>query len=164
MLCVLAAAPAMGAAAEDSPTFPNITLTDLEDGSAVEFESFRGRPVLVTFWASWCGPCRWELPELQGIYDDFADEGFELVAVNVDSSPQMARRYLENMELSIPSYRVGRRDLAMLGLRSIPTNVLVGPDGRPVQMYTGYSEDVAKDIRRRVAEMVETPAGDDDRP
>ena len=155
MVAALMGTPVVAAGDEEPPIFPNLTFTDLVDGSTVNMESFRGQPVLITFWASWCGPCRWELPELQEIYDDFASEGFELLAVNVDSSPQVAQRYLERMDLSIPAYRVGRQELAMLGVRSIPTNVLVGPDGRPVQLYTGYSEDVAKDIRRLVEELLD---------
>ena len=66
------------------PVFPNVAFTALDGSRQLDLESFRGRPVLLTFWASWCGPCRQELPELQKLSAELAETGFALVTINLD--------------------------------------------------------------------------------
>ncbi len=145
------------AEAADTPTevpiFPNIALTALDGTTQVSLEAFRGRPVLLTFWASWCGPCRQELPELEKLYGELIGTGFVLLTINVDTSPQAGKRFLEQMGLNVPVYRLDPKILNQLGVQAIPTNVLLDREGRPVQIYRGYSPLVPEDIRRLVGEM-----------
>lgn len=136
------------------PAFPNFKLQPVDGGAVVSIESLRGRPVLLTFWASWCGPCRMELPELQKLNAELKDTGFVLLAVNVDSSPNVARRFLQTTGLEIPVYRMEQRDLVRVGVRSIPTNILLGLDGRPATVYEGYTPEVPQVIRTMVKDMV----------
>jgi len=145
------------APAGELPEFPNLVLTALDGDQQVSMASFRGRPVLVSFWASWCGPCRIELPELQKLHDELAGRGFVLVTVNVDNTPQAARRFLEVTRLAIPVYRASHVDLVKLGVRSIPTNILVDPEGRAVRLYEGYSPAVPSAIRELVRGMLDGP-------
>ncbi len=161
LILLLAVAPLTAADQGDVPPFPNLVLNPLDGGKPVELESFRGRPVLISFWASWCGPCRVELPELQRLVAELQDERLALVTVNVDTVPRAAAMFLERHELQIPVYRVSREELVRLGVRSLPTNVLLRPDGRPVEIYEGYSPSVSKDIRRLVQDMSEGDAGSD---
>ena len=158
--CVLAffAAPSGGGGAEDEiPLFPNVVFTSLDGSSTVDLESFRGRPVLLTFWASWCGPCRKELPELEKLQEDLIGVGFALISVNMDQSPVQGLRFLQKYDLDIPVYRLDSRTLAMIGVKSLPTNVLLDRDGRPVQLYRGYAPSVPEEIRRLVSEMAPAP-------
>ena len=149
--------PGGGAEAADSPKevpiFPSITLNSLDGTTQVNLEAFRGRPVLLTFWASWCGPCRQELPELEKLYGELAGTGFVLLTINVDTSPRAGKRFLEQMKLNIPVYRLDPQTLAQLGVQSLPTNVLLNREGRPVQIYRGYSPVLPDDIRRLVRGM-----------
>ena len=157
-LAVLAA-PVGDARAEDEiPLFPNVVFTSLDGSGSVDLESFRGRPVLLTFWASWCGPCRKELPELEKLQEELADVGFALISVNMDQSPAQGLRFLQKYDLEIPAYRVDSQTLAMLGVKSLPTHVLLDRDGRPVQLYRGYAPSVPEEIRHLVSEMA--PAAD----
>ena len=135
------------------PAFPDYTLTTLDGSSQVSIADFRGRPVLLTFWASWCGPCRVELPELQKLYGELAGDGFVLLTVNVDVSPTFATRFLAQLGISVPVYRMHQNDLVSLGVSSLPTNILLDRDGRPVQLFTGYSPALPQEIRRLVGEM-----------
>ncbi len=135
------------------PQFPDISLSTLDGSNAVKIADFRGRPVLLTFWASWCGPCRIELPELQKLYGELAGEGFVLLTVNVDASPELATRFMDQVGVSVPVYRVNHRDLTMLGVSGLPMNILLDREGRPVQIYAGYSPAVPGEIRRLVLEM-----------
>jgi thioredoxin-like negative regulator of GroEL len=149
---------AFPAAADESeppkvPPFPNVTLFTLDGSSTVQLQDFRGRPVLLTFWASWCGPCREELPALKTLYGELAGKGFVLLTVNVDTSPTAATRFLDALGLELPTYKMTSRDLVRLGVNSLPTNVLLNPEGRPVEIYRGYSPEMVQELRRLVLEM-----------
>jgi thiol-disulfide isomerase/thioredoxin len=107
----------------------------------------------MTFWASWCGPCREELPELQKLSADLVDEGFALITINMDQSPIQGARFLQRYDIDVPVYRMDPRAIQALGVSSLPTNVLIDREGRPVQIYEGYSPEVPKEIRRLVLAM-----------
>ncbi len=141
---------AAAGAADGRPEFPNLALNPVDGGQPVELAAFRGRPVLIDFWATWCGPCRMELPELERLYDELGGKGFVLVTVNIDRSPEPIGPFLEGMGLNVPVYRVDFRILRELGVRTIPMSVLLDPGGRVSQVYRGYAPAMVRDIRRRV--------------
>ena len=141
---------------EDEPTrpvFPEVVFTSLDGTSTFTMSEFRGRPVLVTFWASWCGPCRVELPELSKLYGELVGRGFVLLTVNVDHNPAAGHRFMEALGLSLPVYRLNPHDLKALGIDALPANVLLDTDGRFVQAYKGYTPAVVEEVRRLVLEM-----------
>jgi len=148
-----------GQPGDRGPVFPSIVLRPLDGGDAVPIETFRGRPTLVTFWATWCGPCRAELPEIQRLYDQLAGRGFVVVAVNVDRSPRGVGAFLERLKLTLPVYRLEEGVLARLGVRSIPMNVLLDADGRVVQLYRGYSPGMVHELRRELEPLLDREQG-----
>ncbi len=148
---------------EEIPVFPNIAFTSLDGSRQLDLESFRGRPVLMTFWASWCGPCRQELPELQKLYAELVDEDFELVTINTDQSAIAGARFLQKYNIDVPVYRMDQRTLMELGVSSLPTNLLLDREGRPALILRGYSPAVPNEIRRLVLEMDDPPAGSGER-
>jgi thiol-disulfide isomerase/thioredoxin len=164
LLC-LAAVVSVCAAADTGQRnpFPNFTLTTLDGSGSVEIGSFHGRPVLLTFWASWCGPCRVELPELAALYREMAGEGFVLLTVNVDTSPRIAERYLGQLGLKIPVYRMQQRDIVALNITGLPTNILLDRNGSVAMATAGYSEEMPENIRRLVEEMGDGSAESGDR-
>ena len=150
---LLAAPSALAAAPPERSSLPAVTLRTLDGAGSVAVESFRGRPVLLSFWASWCGPCRVELPELESLYHELLGEGFVLLTVNVDTLPAIAGRYLAQLGVSVPVYRMDQQDLVALDINALPTNILLDREGRMVMVSTGYSPSVPEDIRRLVREM-----------
>ena len=138
------------------PVFPEgVVFTSLDGTRTMNIEEFRGRPVLLTFWASWCGPCRVELPELSQLYGELVGRGFVLITVNMDRHPMAGQRFLQALELSLPTYRLDPRMAKILGVDALPTSVLLDQDGRFVQAYKGYTPSVVEDVRRLVVEMTE---------
>jgi thiol-disulfide isomerase/thioredoxin len=148
-----------GLAAEEAPkdpVFPEVVFSSLDGNAEVTMSSFRGRPVLLTFWASWCGPCRVELPELSKLYGELVGTGFVLITVNVDQNPAAGRSYLKSLGLSLPVYRLNPQDTKSLGVDALPTNILLDADGRFVRAFKGYTPMVVEEVRRLVLEMTAT--------
>jgi thiol-disulfide isomerase/thioredoxin len=159
LVFILVVTGGLGQLRAERVEMPKITLQTLDGSGTVHLEEFRGRPVLLTFWASWCGPCRVELPELQKLYNELAGDGFVLLTVNVDTSPAMATKFLSRLGVSIPVYRMRQQDLVELGINALPTNILVDREGMAVRLYRGYSPVVPEEIRKLVHEM--DPSDDD---
>lgn len=80
---------------------PDFSVTNLL-GESVKLSDFRGRPVLLNFWASWCVPCEAEMPAFEKIYSDFKDRGFVIVAVAVDDSLDQIQAFQGRYKLSFP--------------------------------------------------------------
>ncbi len=156
LACVVAASlvPLAFSAPPAAPVFPDLRLVPITGTKPVKLSSLRGRPVLIDFWATWCPPCRMELPELQKLYDEFGKRGFTVAAINVDQRPSGVPGFLRMMKLSLPVFRVDVRVLRELGIRSLPTSVLLDPDGRINQVYQGYSPRMAEDLRSRIVSLL----------
>jgi thiol-disulfide isomerase/thioredoxin len=114
----------------------------LLDGSKLDWPSYRGKVVLVDFWATWCGPCREEVPNILTMYNAYHDRGFEVLGVSLDDTPEDANRYIKDNEIpwatlfpKDENQRGWDNPLARYyGISGIPTAILVGPDGRVVHM------------------------------
>ena len=80
---------------------PDFQLQDFE-GQTVTLSNLRGNPVILNFWASWCGPCKHEMPFLQQIYEDWQSRGVILLSINLGESHSKATQYMESNDLSFP--------------------------------------------------------------
>jgi thioredoxin-like negative regulator of GroEL len=163
VLFALLAAPAFGSQAElpePGPPFPEeIVFRPLAAEGTVTMSAFRGRPVLLTFWASWCAPCRVELPELASLYSELAGRGFVLLTVNVDRNPALGRQFLSRLGISVPVYRLDPMDTKQLGIDALPATVLLDTEGRFLTAYKGYTPDMIDEVRRLVLALLE-PGGE----
>jgi thiol-disulfide isomerase/thioredoxin len=120
---------------------PDLVGEDL-DGKPMKLSDYRGKVVLVDFWATWCGPCRAEVPNLLEMYEGYHGKGFEVLGVSLDQTPEDANSYVEEMKIPWPSIfpkaekdRGWNHPLAdYYGITGIPTAILVGKDGKVVHM------------------------------
>jgi thiol-disulfide isomerase/thioredoxin len=128
---------------------------ELVPGGKDEFErrldDLRGHPVVVNFWASWCGPCRLEFPIFQASAVDYAREvGF--LGVNSGDNADNARTFLADFPITYPSVEdQGGRTLQSIGLRGLPITVLYDREGKIAFRHQGYyrdEADLAEDIGR----------------
>ncbi len=118
----------------EQQTAPDFKVYDL-DGNAVQYASLvDDKPVLLNFWASWCPPCREEMPDLQRLNDELGDE-IEFILVNstdgVRETPEKAKAFLEEHGFDLPVYLDQDGEASTIyGVRSLPTNILIGADGK----------------------------------
>ncbi len=118
---------------------PDFELPSLS-GPVYRSGDLRGKPVLINFWASWCPPCRQEMPALQSVYAQYQDQGLQVLAVNVtdQDDPASVAQFAEEFDLTFPVLmdadgQVGRR----YQVQALPTSFLVGSDGVIRQVYVG---------------------------
>ena len=104
------------------------------DGSKFELESKKGRVVLLNLWATWCGPCRYEIPELQTIHDKYAAKNFEVIGVSVDESGvESVRDFVKEHEMRYPVVLDAEGKLANVFQTSVlPTSVVIDRNGKIV--------------------------------
>lgn len=108
------------------------------DGNMHKLSEYAGKGnyVLVDFWASWCGPCRKEMPNLKKVYDRFHSKGFEIVGVSLDNNKKSWTDAVENMQMTWPQLsdlKAWKNSAAQLYyIKSIPATLLIGPDGKIV--------------------------------
>jgi peroxiredoxin len=154
VLALLLAGCGPGSSIRKGEEAPAFTLEDL-NGAQVSLADYRGRPVLINFWASWCPPCREEMPELQQVYAAQGQDGLAILAVNeitqdnVDDVREFVREegltfpiLLDKEQAATVAYRVG----------PLPTSFFVTPEGKIQlvqigQVNQGFVESVLREMR-----------------
>jgi peroxiredoxin len=132
----VAAAFSVGGGNEQAPMVRLETL----DGDSVSLEGLRGQVVLVNFWATWCPPCRVEMPGFERVYRDKKEQGFTIVAVSTDrSGPGPVREFLAERQLTFPA-AMATPDVVREfgGVRALPTSFLIDRQGRIRHEVSGY--------------------------
>jgi cytochrome c biogenesis protein CcmG/thiol:disulfide interchange protein DsbE len=119
------------------PLAPAFDWPGLEGGRVTETELL-GRVTIVNAWASWCAPCREEMPALVALWESLADSGLALLAVNEDVRAEDARRWLAENDLDPPVVLARGKARNTLGYPGLPYTMLVDREGRIVRKWIGY--------------------------
>ncbi len=107
-------------------------------GRKVKLSDLKGRPVIVNFWATWCAPCEAELPEFVQTYEQYKDQGLEIVGVNAQETGEEANTFVEKYGLSYPIALDSRGEVMDLyAVRGLPTTLFIGPEGRVAVRWAG---------------------------
>jgi peroxiredoxin len=136
--CCVAGAPLLAHAVGVEQAAPDFTLKSLE-GRNLRLDEYKGQVVLINFWASWCGPCRQELPLLDRINARYHDAGFAVLGVNVEGQMGPASDMAKKTGVSFPVLvDENQRVSELYDLEAMPTSVVVDRDGVVKYVHRGY--------------------------
>ena len=131
---------------------PDFALEDM-DGETHRLSELRGQVVMVNFWATWCPPCREEMPSMEAVYQDLKEQGFQVLALNQWETPDQVFPYMGQLEV-YPSFPVlFDRDSSVAeayGVKGLPTTVLVDKQGRVVYRAVGGRDFNHPEVRRLI--------------
>ncbi|MBI4303934.1 MAG: TlpA family protein disulfide reductase [Chloroflexi bacterium] len=128
-LLVAGCAGASGTPARLGEKAPDFQLKSL-DGSSVSLSGLQGSPVLINFWATWCPPCREEMPYLQKIHDKYSSKGLKMLAIDIGESPDKVKDFLASNNLSLPVLLDSRGSVSgRYSVGAIPTTFLIDKNG-----------------------------------
>jgi thiol-disulfide isomerase/thioredoxin len=132
---------------------PPLELKDLA-GNTHTLAQYQGRVVLINFWATWCPPCRDEMPSLQQLQQRLAGQPFVILGVNYGESPGRINGFLKQMALDFPILRDPRHEaVEAWRVRTLPTSFLIGPDGQVRYWIVGELDWAADDVLARVRKL-----------
>jgi len=121
----------------EHPDAPGISLTDIE-GKRLDLADYKGKVVVLDFWATWCGPCRAEIPGFVVMQQKYASQGFSMIGISMDDEPgpvvDFYKEFRMNYPVAVGNQRIGELYGGILGL---PTTFLIGRDGRIYAKHTG---------------------------
>lgn len=121
------------------------TLENLR-GSMMSLRDFRGKVIFLNFWASWCGPCRIEMPAMELLWQVFQDDDFVILAVDVREEKDTVSSFIEKNDYTFPVLLDSRGKVAnMYDLRAYPTSFLIDREGKVVGKAVGAREWASKD-------------------
>jgi len=127
---------------KQKPANLGFTVKDMH-GRDVKLSDFKGKVVLLNFWATWCGPCKVEIPGFVELYNAYKDKGFVVVGISTDDSPEQLRTFAQQMKMTYPvlvgSDRGDITDDAYGPMWGIPVSFLIAKDGTICHRYMGLA-------------------------
>lgn len=133
---------------------PAFSLSDLA-GKTVQLKTFRGTLVFLNFFATWCGPCREEMPGMERLFRAHHDKGFVVLAVNMDEGAKTVRPFVQQLKLSFPILLDPQGAVTRdYGVRALPVSFLIGRDGNIRWRAIGGRDWESADARKLFAQLV----------
>jgi peroxiredoxin len=133
---------------------PDFTLKDMQ-GKNFNLTEQRGNIILINFWASWCGPCRKEMPVLQELQDKYQDLGVQVWGINVEQENQAGKDFLANLDLSFSIFFDETNKLSeTYDVQAMPTTVLVDRDGIVRYVYRGFKDGYGKKYAKAIKKLI----------
>ena len=153
-LLLAAAFGSATAAVQLATSAPDFTLRSVA-GTNLRLQEQRGQVVLVNFWATWCGPCRQEMPHLNRIYDKYRSSGFVLLGVNIDDDPRAAADLAAKLGLRFPVLLdTDKKVSRAYDMSAMPATLLIDRDGRVRHIHRGYRDGVERTYEEQVRSLL----------
>ncbi len=134
---------------------PDFALPTPEGKQPVSLAELRGRVVLLNFWATWCPPCREEMPSMERAHKEFGGQGLAILAVNIQESPKQVARFMRDFRLSFPALldadgKVSQR----YQVRGLPTTYLIDRTGRVVGQAVGARDWAGREAKALIRALL----------
>lgn len=121
---------------EKGPPAPAFELKNLQD-KTVKLSDYKGKVVLLNFWATWCPPCIKEMPMFQKLYKRHKDKGFVIVGVSMDKNKKIAQKFIQKKGITYPILMGGPQLGAKYKVRGLPTSFIIGRQGHLLRQFMG---------------------------
>jgi peroxiredoxin len=115
---------------------PDLVLQDIA-GKTVSLASYRGKPVLINFWATWCDTCRVEMPDLQSLHQRLDGKGPVILGVSMDENLSAVPPFVKEHKITFPILYSDRKASAAYAVRGLPAAYLIDPEGRIARRWIG---------------------------
>jgi peroxiredoxin len=133
---------------------PDFTLKS-NSGKNIKLSELRGQVVMINFWASWCGPCRQEMPILNQLYQRYEPMGFTLLGVNVEEDKAAADKVLREIPVNFPVLYDSKNQVSeSYQVRAMPSTFLIDRDGKVRYLHKGYKPGYEDEYQKQVRELI----------
>lgn len=138
-----------------APMAKDFDLPVLDGNGTVRLSDYRGQVVYLSFWASWCVPCRQEMPHLAELWRQHREQGFQVIGINADEDPEAGLAFAREYGLEFPLVHDADRSVSkMYRVAGYPSHFIVGRDGRVHFSALGFTEDDALAVTQEVQTLL----------
>jgi len=142
-------------AAEEGQSPPQCSATMADAGKTLDLSAYKGKVVLIDFWATWCPPCKKSMPFLNGLRNERMKEGFEIIAINVDEDSEEAKRFLTSNLVDYPMAFDPKGDCpAKYGVMAMPSSYLIDKTGKIRKIHLGFRDEDQAMLRDHVSALL----------
>jgi thiol-disulfide isomerase/thioredoxin len=153
-LILLAAAP-LALAVEENQIPPQCAATLAGSAEKLDIGAYKGKVLLIDFWATWCPPCKKSMPFLNGLRNEHLKDGFEIIAINVDENSEEAKQFLGNNPVDYVMAFDPKGDCpAKFDVKAMPSSYLVDKTGKIRKVHLGFRDEDQAMIREQVSALL----------
>ena len=125
------------------------------EGRTVSLKDYLGKVIFLNFWATWCGPCRTEMPSMEKLWQDFKEENFVILAIDIQEESKLVSSFMKERSLSFPVFLDGKGNVARsYGIRGIPTTFFLNPEGETIGKAVGVRDWASEESFRLIRELL----------
>jgi thiol-disulfide isomerase/thioredoxin len=124
-------------------------------GENIRLQEQMGEVILLNFWATWCGPCREEMPELEKLQQKYQTMGFKVLGVNVETTPEKAQAYLKKISVSFPILFDTEQSVSKAyQVEAMPTTYIIDRHGKLRYVHKGYEKGTEADYDAQIKKLI----------